>query len=230
MTRPMVSTTFLSPVRVLIVDDHTLLAHALETAFSHDPEIEVVGCATSIAEAVQLVSNGPVDIAVIDFHLPDGNGAEAAERLRALNPAVRTAILTADGSGETFAAAVDAGINGFAHKWQPLTDVIDLVKRVARGEQVLPTADLLALVDRQRRQHSKAQNLAQSLSPLTARERQILDRVTDGLDNRTIAATMGISPATVRSHVQRILGKLGLHSKLEAMAWANDAGLRSRAS
>jgi RNA polymerase sigma factor (sigma-70 family) len=212
------------------VDDHTLLAHALETAFSHDPEIEVVGCATSIAEAVQLVSNGPVDIAVIDFHLPDGNGAEAAERLRALNPAVRTAILTADGSGETFAAAVDAGINGFAHKWQPLTDVIDLVKRVARGEQVLPTADLLALVDRQRRQHSKAQNLAQSLSPLTARERQILDRVTDGLDNRTIAATMGISPATVRSHVQRILGKLGLHSKLEAMAWANDAGLRSRAS
>jgi DNA-binding NarL/FixJ family response regulator len=209
-------------VRVVIVDDHAVFAEALSAALDAVDDLTTVGTAYSLAEAFALVEETNPDVAVVDYRLPDGRGSELITKLRDQGSDVRVVILTASADEVAFLDALDAGCAGYVTKDRPLVDVVDSVRAAAGGElAVSPT--LLGRVLPQLRRDEAAR------STLTAREREILELVADGVPNKTIAVQLSLRLNTVRNHVQNVLTKLGAHSKLEAVAIATRSGLiRSR--
>ncbi|HET9847526.1 MAG TPA: response regulator transcription factor [Candidatus Dormibacteraeota bacterium] len=212
-------------ISVMLVDDHQLVAEGLAAMLNASTELRVVGTAGSGAEAVRLAERCRPDVIVMDSHLPDGAGAEVAARLRSLRPDVPIIFLSADESESAMIAAVRAGACAYLPKSRAAADVADAVRRAVDGEMMIPAAQLARLLARSQemaRDDALRQRLLQSLTP---REREVLGLMADGLDNRAIAAELGIGFTTVRGHVQNILEKLDAHSKLEALACAARYGL-----
>jgi DNA-binding NarL/FixJ family response regulator len=211
-------------IRVLIVEDHQVVADGLGLALSRDDRIEVVGMATTVAEAVALAPRVNPKVVLLDYHLPDGTGADAARAIRADCPDAAVVVLTADGSDDAMLASIESGVCGFLLKSQAAAQVVEAVHRAAEGEMLIPAGLLAALIGRGR---SKAQERPARFpgDELTARETEVLLLMSEGLDNHAIAERLVISYATVRSHVQNVLDKLGAHSKLEAVARASERGL-----
>jgi DNA-binding NarL/FixJ family response regulator len=208
-----------SPVRLLIVDDHDLLASSLQLALSRAPDVEPVGRATTVAEACRMTRSSRPDVVVLDYRLPDGDGVTAIPQLRAAHPGVKVVILTASDSEQLLASAVEAGCSGFVLKAEPLEELLAAVRAAAAGEVNISPMLLARLLPRIRR---GAPALGGDLSP---RELDVLNLLAEGLANSAIAERLGISIYTVRNHVQAILAKLGVHSKLEALATAVREGL-----
>jgi len=205
-------------VRVVIVDDHAVFAQALAAALDAVDGLTTVGLAYSLAEALPLVEQASPDVAVVDYRLPDGRGSQLITKLRDHGSDVRVVILTASADEVAFLDALDAGCAGYVTKDRPLVDVVDSVRAAAGGElAVSPT--LLGRVLPQLRRDQAAR------STLTAREREILELVADGVPNKAIASQLSLRLNTVRNHVQNVLTKLGAHSKLEAVAIATRSGL-----
>ncbi|MTD13922.1 response regulator [Nakamurella sp. YIM 132087] len=200
-------------VRVVVVDDHRvfaeLFAHALGTA-----GYEVCAVTFSLAEAVEQVGTHRPDVVVLDQHLPDGSGSGVVGRLRSVAPGVRVLMLTSQADPQTLMSAVGAGCDGFVTKSRGMTDVLAAVAAVARGESPIRT-DLAA----------GAGPAAEGTDLLTPRELEVLELVCEGRANKEIAAALGLSINTVRNHVAHLLEKLGVRSKLEAVAVATAGGL-----
>jgi DNA-binding NarL/FixJ family response regulator len=214
-------------IRVLIVDDHRMVADGLALTLSHSPGINVVGVGMTVAEGVSLAVEHRPDVLLIDYFLPDGTGAAAAAQIREHLPNVAIVVLTANGGDDALLAAVDAGACGFLLKTQAAIQVVDAVRRAAEGEMLIPAATLVGLIGRRRQTgHSEGQYSQGDM--LTTREQEILALMARGASNRAIAEQLVIEYSTVRSHVQRILDKLGAHSKLEAVARASESGLLGR--
>ena len=212
-------------ISVMLVDDHQLVAEGLASMLNASTDLRVVGTAGSGAEAVNLAESCGPDVIVMDSHLPDGAGAEVAARLRSLRPGVPIVFLSADESESAMIAAVRAGACAYLPKSRAAADVADAIRRAVEGEMMIPAAQLARLLARSQemaRDDALRQRLLQSLTP---REREVLGLMADGLDNRAIAAELGIGFTTVRGHVQNILEKLDAHSKLEALACAARYGL-----
>jgi DNA-binding NarL/FixJ family response regulator len=206
-------------IRVLIVDDHQMFASSLAHALRAEPDLVIVGQASTLAEArARLAAEAP-DVVLLDHRLPDGDGVSALESLRALRPSARVVVLTASASDRVLVAAMEAGAAGFIAKTQPLDDVIAAVRAAAQGESVVSPKLLARLLPRLHRQP------AASSTALTDREREILDQLALGLSNADIAAQMTLSVHTVRNHVANLSSKLGAHSKLEVLAIAVRDGL-----
>jgi DNA-binding NarL/FixJ family response regulator len=205
-------------VRVLVVDDHQMFAASLAQALQSQPDLLVVGQATSITEARNLVASTAPDVVLLDHRLPDGDGVTAIAGLHRIRPSAQVVVLTATTSDRVLVAAMEAGAAGFIAKTQRLDDVIDGVRAAAHGESVVSAKLLTRLLPRLHRQSGGG-------AELTEREREILDLLAKGMSNADIAQQLTISVHTVRNHVANLSAKLGAHSKLEVLAIAVREGL-----
>jgi two-component system nitrate/nitrite response regulator NarL len=199
-------------VRVLVVDAQQAVAESLARVLADEPDLVVVGTATTETCAVELAHRERPDVAVVDQ-------PQIALRLR---PSTRTVLLAAGIDDRSVRDAVDAGCRGFATKDGPVADIVLAVRRAASGDAAFDPA-LLAHLVAMLGPHTQSVG-----SDLTAREHEVLRRLADGCGNRAIAEELHISVNTVRNYVQSILGKLKAHSKLEAVAIATREGLITR--
>lgn len=184
-------------------------------------DIEVVGVAASAATAIALATDHRPDVIVMDYLLPDGDGANAARAILALLPDTKILILSGSDYGGVPIAAVDAGCIGYVEKTDALDKLVSAVHAAAAGEVVLSPDELRRIV-------AGRKAIDAGLSHLTSREREILGLLGEGLGNQAIADRLMLSLNTVRTHVQMVLTKLGVHSKLEAVALATKRGLLTR--
>ncbi|MET9609310.1 response regulator transcription factor [Streptomyces sp. NPDC006512] len=208
------------PVRILLVEDHDMVAEAMCLALERSPDLRIVGRAASVASALADAQRCEPDVVLMDRRLPDGDGVTAIAGLLALLPDVRVLVLTGEGAGGSTAARVaEAGGAGLILKARGLSELEDAVRRVAAGEMVF-SQDLLG--DVLGRLTGRTQGLGANLTP---REREALGLLQEGLTTAEISDQLGVALNTGRNHVQRVLEKLGARSQLEAVVIARREGL-----
>jgi len=206
------------PIRVLLVDDHQLLTGALAKMMADEPDIQVVGVAGTVAEA-KAMARDRLDVVLMDYRLPDGTGAEATRAIKARWPAARVVMLTALNDDETILESIQAGADGYLTKDRAVDEVVDAVRAAHAGETLLPRSVILGIAQRVAAARDRGTERRQ-VEPLTARELEVLRALTEGLSTPEICERLFIAPNTLRTHVQNIMGKLRVHSKLEAVAFA----------
>lgn len=209
-------------IHILLVDDHASTREPLAFMLEQESDLTVVAQAASLAEARQSIGapDLAVDVAIVDLGLPDGSGEEFIPEMRRIHPDASALVLTYFSDRERLAKAVAAGAAGILHKSVPVGEVVDAVRRLHAGEQLLTVAEVveaLRFVDQERRQEREAR---QTLQQLTDRELEVLRALAEGLSDKEISERFYISAATVRTHVTSILGKLGATSRLQAVVLA----------
>ncbi len=209
-------------IRVLLVDDHQLLTGSLSALLAREADIEVVGIAGTVAEA-RALAKARLDVVLMDYRLPDGTGAEATRAIKARWPAARVVMLTAVSDDETLLESIQAGADGYLTKDRAVGEIVSAVRAAYAGETLLPRAVLLGIAQRISGARDRDAE-RRHIEPLTPRELEILTALTEGLATPEICERLGIAPNTLRTHVQNLMGKLHVHSKLEAVAF----GLRNR--
>jgi DNA-binding NarL/FixJ family response regulator len=207
-------------IRVLIVEDHRVVAEGLAALINHQADMTVVGDAGSVAEAVQAAADLGPDVVLLDFRLPDGTGATAAAAIRDIRPEAKLIFLTREDSEAARFAAVQSGASAFIHKSKAAAEVVIAIRDVARGRMLITPRTIAALL-------AKRRGIEAQLQSLTPREKEVLAFMGAGLSSRAVAAKMGISYTTVRTHIRSLGSKLGVHSKLEAIVKARELGLIS---
>jgi DNA-binding NarL/FixJ family response regulator len=207
------------PVRVLIVDDHEVLAASLALVLDDQPDITTVGVAGTLAKAKALIVTTTPDVVLLDHRLPDGDGVAAIGELRRLRPSAEIVVLTASAADHVLVAAIEAGAAGFVSKTRGLAEVTAAVRAAASGEAVISPELLVRLLPRLQRGRQSGH------SDLTEREREVLGLLAEGLSNAAIAKQLTVSVHTVRNHIANLSAKLGAHSKLEALSIAVRDGL-----
>lgn len=208
------------PIRVLVVDDHQVLATSLAHVLDAEPDMVAVGVAGSIERAMSMVQTTAPDVILLDHRLPDGEGVAAVAELRALRPDVKIVVLTASAADHVLVSAIEAGVSGFVSKTRSLSEVTSAVRSASTGEAVISPEMLARLLPRLHRAGQGGGHAA-----LTEREREVLGYLADGLTNAAIADKLVISVHTVRNHIANLSAKLGAHSKLEALSIAVRQGL-----
>jgi DNA-binding NarL/FixJ family response regulator len=206
------------PIRVLFVEDHQLLADALSAMLSREDDIDVVGVAGTVAEAKSM-SRERLDVVLMDYHLPDGTGAEATRAIKARWPAARVVMVTALSDDETVLESIQAGADGYLTKDRAALDVVQAVRAAFAGETLLPRSVIVEIARRVALARERGDE-RRMVEPLTPRELEVLRALTEGLSTPDICSRLFIAPNTLRTHVQNIMGKLRVHSKLEAVAFA----------
>jgi DNA-binding NarL/FixJ family response regulator len=208
---------------LLICDDHKVLTDALATVVGLDDDLQLVAPPVHDPEtAIALSAEHLPDVVLMDIVFKGGgmSGIEATRRIKEISPATKVVIITAHDEDRLLVEAVEAGASGFLGKGEAAEEVLAAAKAAAEGEVLIDPATLtrlLAQVARERELHREASML---LDDLTDREREILQLLAEGMRNEGIATKLFISPQTVQTHVRNILGKLRVHSKLEAVAFA----------
>jgi DNA-binding NarL/FixJ family response regulator len=204
-------------VRVLLVEDHAMVARGLEAALVDAGDFEVVGIAGTVDDGVLRFRQLGPDVVVMDYRLPDGAGTDATRRIRDADGDAAVLLLTGADDPGIVAAALDSGCSGFVSKDRDLDELADAIRAVARGAAVFP-ADMLA--------RALSPGIDQGVgSDLTSREREVLGMLADGASTEEIGSTLFLSLHTVRNHVRNILTKLHARTKLEAVVIAARAGL-----
>lgn len=206
-------------IKVLIVDDHRVLAELLAEALSKDDEIDVLGTVGTSVEAVALATSTSPDVVVLDYDLPDAEGVGTLAALNKAVPAARILMLTSYSSPVVLNEVMDAGADGFITKRNGSAEILAAVKAVA-SDHTPVSADMIRSV--------VGSGAWRPGTDLTARELQILKIASLGRSNKAIAQELHLSVNTVRNHMQHVLMKLGAHSKLEATAIAARLGILRR--
>ena len=205
---------------LLLCDDHVLLSEAVATALSRRgfTDIEI---AASPGEALALLRRKRRDVCVMDLAFPDGDGLAAAREIRARHPDTQVVLLSAFADPGVVAAGFEVGIAGFCRKDMGIAGIIRAIEQVHTGQVFVDAALLRRAVKEKAREES--QHL---MRYLTRRELEVLARLTAGETTDRIAEVMGVTRSTARTHVQNVLTKLGVHSRLEAVVVAAKAGIR----
>jgi len=206
------------PIRVLFVEDHQLLADALAAMLAREPDMQVVGIAGTVADA-KIMSREQLDVVLMDYRLPDGTGAEATRAIKARWPAARVVMVTALTDDETLLESIQAGADGYLTKDRAAEDVVTAVRAAHAGETLLPRSVIVEIARRVAVARERGDE-RRVVEPLTPRELEILRALTEGMSTPEICERLFIAPNTLRTHVQNIIGKLRVHSKLEAVAFA----------
>jgi DNA-binding NarL/FixJ family response regulator len=201
---------------VLVVDDHAVFAEAVQSLLTREPDLRPVWVAHTLAEARTLLRQHQPTVAVLDLMLGDGSGLDLAEYAREHSPASRVLMLTAVTSTERVVAALRLGVRGWLPKTVDSDRLVQVIRGLARGEAQLAPELLGAVLPELIRQPEAPAD--DPLASLTAREREILQCLVDGLTRAQIASRLYLSTNTVRTHLQNLLTKLGVHSALESVA------------
>lgn len=214
------------PVRVLVVDDDDLMRAGLRSVLSSDDAIEVIGEARDGREAVARAPRLEPDVVLMDVRMPELDGIAATSQLLAAAPASRVLIVTTFEHDEYVFGALKAGASGFLLKRSSPEELIAGIHTVAAGEALLSPSVTRRVVDRMARQ-PLLRSADSALDELTPREREVLGLIAQGLSNREIAAALVVEETTVKSHVKRILMKLSLRDRVQAVILAYESGLVS---
>ncbi|HET7066263.1 MAG TPA: response regulator transcription factor [Nocardioides sp.] len=207
------------PIRVLIVDDHEVLAASLAMVLDAEDDIRTAGVATTLEQARTLLESTLPDVILLDHRMPDGDGVAAIPELRALRPTIGVVVLTASAADHVLMSAIENGASGFLSKTRSLDEVTAAVRAAAAGESVISPELLARLLPRFGRGKDTPED------ELTDREREVLALVAEGLSNAAIAERLVVSVHTVRNHIASLSAKLGAHSKLEALSVAVRQGM-----
>lgn len=205
-------------VKVFLVDDHEVVRRGLVDLLGADPELDVVGEAGSVAEAMARVPAARPDVAVLDVRLPDGNGIELCRDLLSRMPDLRCLILTSSTSDEAMLDAILAGASGYVVKDIKGMELARAVKDVGAGRSLLDNRAAAALMAKLRGAAEKQD----PLSGLTDQERTLLGLLSEGLTNKQIADRMFLAEKTVKNYVSRLLAKLGMERRTQAAVFATE--------
>jgi DNA-binding NarL/FixJ family response regulator len=212
---------------VVICDDHPIVLDALRMAVVSSPQLVLAAVPVTRAEdAVETCRRVTPDVCVIDVNLATRwQGIEATRDICRVSPDTNVLVLSAFATDETVFSAIEAGAVGFVHKGEPVPAVVAAIVDVGRGRTVLDHEALPGVLQRASAERSARADAQRKLGCLSAREGEVLDLLRAGKRNDDIAADLFISTRTVETHVQHILRKLGVHSKLEAvaLAWSSAA-------
>jgi DNA-binding NarL/FixJ family response regulator len=212
--------------RVLIADDQALIRVGLHKILAAEPGIEVVGDAQDGVEAVARALELRPHIALMDIRMPELDGIEATRRIVAEQPETRVIILTTFGLAPYVYKALRAGASGYMLKYAPPEEISAAVRVVASGDALLSPTVTRSVIEEFARQTPAAPREAPAeVSELTPREREVLDLLARGLSNPQICQRLMISEATAKNHVARVLHKLGLRDRVQAVIYAYESGL-----
>lgn len=211
-----------APIRIVVVDDHILFREGLVSIIRSEPDVEVVGQAGGVGEAIKLVGSLKPDVVLMDFGLPDGTGVDATREIMKDNPECKIVFLTMSEEDENLFAAIRSGARGYLLKNMHPTKLVATIKSVHQGESALSRTMTTRLMD----------ELARTKAPvhkgdptLTQRELDVLREIASGYSNSEIADHLVVAENTVKYHVHSILGKLGLSDRREAAEYAKKHGL-----
>jgi DNA-binding NarL/FixJ family response regulator len=214
-------------IRTIVVDDHDTFRDPLAFMLERESDLTVVARPGSLSEAMEVLESAElvVDVAIVDLNLPDGSGTDLIKELRSSQPRAKALVLSAMSEQRHLAAAIEAGAAGVMHKSAPMSDLVEAVRRLAAGEQLLTQQEVieaLRFIGRVRESHREAQTLSEKLTP---REREVLQALAEGLSDKEIAQWLHVGVGTVHSHVTNILSKLEVSSRLQALVFAERYGV-----
>jgi DNA-binding NarL/FixJ family response regulator len=213
------------PLAVLIVDDHRAVADAVAGRLEVEPEFASVKTAYSFTAAMAAISWQPFDVIVTDIEIGVDDGVELIRRVNEEYTNTATVVLTVHGDAVTAFQALRAGARAFVPKDADASELIGAIRGAVRGETYIPPGLLTGVIDAFRNPISHRTEQEERVERLTSREREVLRRLVAGQDRSLIAAELFLSLDTVRTHIKNILGKLGVHSTLEAVGVALRAGV-----
>jgi DNA-binding NarL/FixJ family response regulator len=213
--------------RVLIVDDDVLMRAGLVELLTVDPVIQVIGQASTGRQAVEQARRLEPDVVLMDVRMPDLDGIGATRELARTVPGTRVLILTTFEQDDYVFGALRAGASGFLLKRARPEELIAAVHTIAAGDSLLSPSVTRRVIDRLARQPAPGPADQARLQELTPREREVLRHIARGLSNREIAAALVVEESTIRTHVKRILMKLGLRDRVQAVIFAYEIGLGS---
>lgn len=209
-------------VRVMLVDDHEIVRRGIADLIGTAEDLEVVGEASGVTEALARAPQISPDVAVLDVRMPDGNGIELCRDLKSQLPDLNCLMLTSYADDDALFDAIMAGASGFVLKQVLGLDLLNAIRTVGAGGSLLDPKTTAALMNRIRREREN-QN---PLNKLTEQERQVFDLIGEGLTNRQIGERMYLAEKTIKNYVSHLLNKLGMQRRTQAAALA--AELRTR--
>jgi DNA-binding NarL/FixJ family response regulator len=218
------------PVRVLVVDDDDLMRAGLKAVLSSDDAIEVVGEAGDGFTAVSEARAHRPDVVLMDVRMPDLDGISATREVVAVSPEIKVAILTTFEQDDYIFGALNAGASGFLLKRTKPEELIAAVHTLAAGDSIISPSVTRRVIERMTEQPIADPSVGKRLEVLTPREREVLELIARGLSNGEIAAAFVIEESTVKTHVRRILMKLRLRDRVQAVIFAYESGLTSPGS
>jgi two-component system response regulator DevR len=204
------------PIRVFLLDDHEIVRRGLRDLLEAEDDITVVGEAATEDQAVARVHALDPDVAILDVRLQEGNGVEACREIRSRHPRTACLILTSFADDEALFEAIMAGAAGYVLKQIRSNDLVDAVRRVAAGQNLLDPAVTARVLERLRRGPEEDELIAR-LSP---QEREVLALLAEGLTNRQIAERLYLAEKTIKNYVTSVLSKMGLARRTEAAVYA----------
>lgn len=213
------------PIRVLLVDDDDLMRAGLEAVLASDETIDVVGGVGRGRAALPQTRELRPDVVLMDVRMPDLDGISATRELLSASPDVKVVVLTTFEDDEYIFGALTAGASGFLLKRTTPEELIAAIHTVAAGDALLSPSVTRTVIDRATRQPTTDATVSERLDRITPRERDVLELLARGLSNSEIAATLVIEESTVKTHVKRILGKLRLRDRVQAVIFAYESGL-----
>jgi DNA-binding NarL/FixJ family response regulator len=212
-------------VRVLLVDDDDLMRAGLRAVLRSDPDVEVVGEAANGRSAVTAARTHRPDVVLMDVRMPDLDGIAATREVLSVSPEIRVLILTTFEQDDYIFGALSAGASGFLLKRTSPEELLAAIRTVAAGDSLLSPSVTRIVVDRVAREPLPSAAADRRLDDLTPREREVLALIARGLTNGEIGAELVIEESTVKTHVKRILMKLGLRDRIQAVIFAYESGL-----
>jgi DNA-binding NarL/FixJ family response regulator len=216
--------------RVLIADDDDLMRAGLVELLSGEPEIEILGEASTGRQAVERARRLRPDVVLMDVRMPDLNGIEATRELMRAAPSARVLILTTFEQDDYIFGALRAGASGFLLKRTRPEELIAAVHTIAAGDSLLSPSVTRLVIDRMAQQPLPELTAQARLDELTRREREVLELIARGLSNREIAAELFVEESTVRTHVKRIQMKLQLRDRVQIVIFAYESGVNQPAA
>ncbi|WP_243059364.1 response regulator transcription factor [Nocardioides sp. SR21] len=212
-------------VRVLVVDDHEQFRHGLELLLGAMEGIEVVGRAGDGRRAVELALNLQPDVVLMDLHMPQLNGVEATALIVQSSPHIAVLVLTMMEDDDSVFAAVRAGAHGYLLKGARRSEIERAIEAVCAGEVIFGPGIAERVMTYFR--HARSRPTEQAFPELTDRERMVLGKIAEGMDNAEIARDLGLSVKTVRNHASNIFAKLHVAHRAQAIVLAREAGIEN---
>ena len=212
-------------ISVAMIEDHQILVDSLSLMLRYESDIEFLGSAGSLEKGRHLLEETLPNVLLLDVGLPDGSGLDLIPEVAQISPETNIVVLTSLTDEATLMRVVDSGISGFVSKDSQLSELLETIRKAADGEIVMPTSLLVGLLMRMPRDKAAAYQEDKGWERLTVREQEVLELLASGKSGDEIADSLHIAPLTVRTHIRNLMSKMGVHSRLEAVAFGMKNGL-----